>query len=155
MLIIIDKCYEHKKIIMKKSKTTIKTILASLLFITSFGYTNAQEKVEDKLIQGTWTFSDSPNTQWQFKDDGKCYDYLEGILLDTYSYKIVEEKSENGEVKERILTLVNTENPDESYMYNINKLNTGKLWLEHAVGFRGKYIAFSKEEETEEVLTQK
>ena len=138
---------------MKNSKTTINSILVTLLFMAAFGYTNAQEKVEDKLIQGTWTFSDSPNTQWEFKDDGKCYDYLEGILLDTYTYSIIEEKSKNGETKQCILTLVNAENPDETYMYNIDKLNSGKLWLEHTVGFRGKYIAFNREET--EVLTQK
>lgn len=138
---------------MKNSKFTIKTILVSLLFVMAFSYTNAQDNVEEKLIQGVWTFSDSPNTKWQFSEDGKCYDYLEGILLDTYTYSIVEEKSDDGKIKQRILTLVNTENPDESYMYNINKLNTGKLWLEHSIGFRGKYIAFDKEET--EVLTQK
>jgi len=28
----------------------------------------------------------------------------------------------------------------------LRQLNTGKLCLDHAVGFRGKYIAFNKEE---------
>lgn len=139
---------------MKNLKRTGKTILATFIFMAIFSFTNAQEKMEDQLIQGTWTFSDSPNTKWEFKEDGKCYDFLEGILLDTYTYTIIDEKSENGEIKGSVLTLVNTENPDESYMYNINKLNSGKLWLEHAIGFRGKYIAFTKEE-TQEVLTQK
>ena len=140
---------------MKTLKRTSKIILASLLLIVTYSYTFAQENTEDKLIQGTWTFSDSPNTKWQFKNDGKCYDYLDGILLDTYTYSIVEEKLENGKTGESVLALVNTNNPDETYLYTIDKLNTGKLWLEYEVGFRDKYISFKRqEEETGEVTAR-
>jgi hypothetical protein len=139
---------------MKTLKRTSKIILASLLLISTYSYTFAQENTEDKLIQGTWTFSDSPNTKWQFKSDGKCYDYLDDILLDTYTYSIVEEKSENGKTSESTLTLVNTNNPDESYIYNINKLNSGKLWLEYQVGFRDKYIVFKRQND-KEMLTSR
>jgi len=139
---------------MKTLKRTSKIILASLLLISTYSYTFAQKNTEDKLIQGTWTFSDSPNTKWQFKSDGKCYDYLDDILLDTYTYSIVDEKSENGKTSESTLTLVNTNNPDESYIYNINKLNSGKLWLEYQVGFRDKYIVFKRQND-KEMLTSR
>ena len=139
---------------MKTLKRTSNLLLAALLFISTYSYTSAQENTEDKLIQGTWTFSDSPNTKWQFKDDGKCYDYLDDILLDTYSYTITEEKSENGKTSKSTLTLVNTNNPDETYMYNINKLNSGKLWLEYQVGFRDKYIVFKRQQDTEMLTTR-
>jgi len=139
---------------MKSFKRTSKVLLASLLFIFTYSYTSAQENTEDKLIQGTWTFSDSPNTKWQFKADGKCYDYLDDILLDTYTYSIVEEKSENGETTQSVLKLVNMNNPDETYVYNIDKLNTGKLWLEYQVGFRDKFITFKRERgNTTDMLT--
>lgn len=138
---------------MKSLKRTSQVLLASLLFIFTYSYTSAQENTEDKLIQGTWTFSDSPNTKWQFKADGKCYDYLDDILLDTYTYTIVEDKSENGEITQSVLKLINTSNPDETYVYNIDKLNTGKLWLEYQVGFRDKFITFKKEDS--EMLTAK
>ena len=138
---------------MKSLKRTSQILLASLLFIFTFNYTSAQENTEDKLIQGTWTFSDSPNTKWQFKADGKCYDYLDDILLDTYTYTIVEDKSENGEITQSVLKLINTNNPDETYVYNIDKLNSGKLWLEYQVGFRDKFITFKKEDA--EMLTAK
>ena len=139
---------------MKTLKRTSKILLAALLFISTYSYTSAQENTEDKLIQGTWTFSDSPNTKWQFKSDGKCYDYLDDILLDTYTYTIVEEKSENGKTSESILTLVNANNPDETYIYNINKLNSGKLLLEYTVGFRDKYIVFKRQDNTS-ILTSR
>jgi hypothetical protein len=139
---------------MKTLKRTSKILVAALLFISTYSYTSAQENTEDKLIQGTWTFSDSPNTKWQFKDDGKCYDYLDDILLDTYSYTITDEKSENGKTSESILTLVNTNNPDETYIYNINKLNSGKLWLEYQVGFRDKYIVFKRQQDTQMLTTR-
>ena len=139
---------------MKTLKRTSNLLLAALLFISTYSYTSAQENTEDKLIHGTWTFSDSPNTKWQFKSDGKCYDYLDDILLDTYTYTITEEKSENGKTSESTLTLVNTNNPDETYMYNINKLNSGKLWLEYQVGFRDKYIVFKRQQDTEMLTTR-
>ena len=138
---------------MKTLKRTSKIILASLLLISTYSYTSAQENTEDKLIQGTWTFSDSPNTKWQFKADGKCYDYLDDILLDTYTYSIIEEKSENGETTQSVLKLVNTSNPNESYTYNIDKLNSGKLWLEYQVGFRDKFITFKRERGNTGMLT--
>jgi len=139
---------------MKTLKRTSKILLASLLFISTYSYTIAQENMEDKLIQGTWTFSDSPNTKWQFKNDGKCYDYLDDILLDTYTYTIVEEKLEDGKIGDSTLTLVNTDNPDETYIYNINKLNSGKLYLEYQVGFRDKYIVFKRQEDKEMLTTR-
>ena len=139
---------------MKTLKRTSKILLASLLLLSTYSYIFAQKNTEDKLIQGTWTFSDSPNTKWQFKSDGKCYDYLDDILLDTYSYTIVEEKSDNGKTSESILKLVNTSNPDETYTYNINKLNSGKLWLEYQVGFRDKYIVFKRQDD-KEMLTSR
>ena len=138
---------------MKSLKRTSQVLLASLLFIFTHSYTSAQEKTEDKLIQGTWTFSDSPDTKWQFKADGKCYDYLDDILLDTYTYSIVEDNSENGKIKQSVLKLVNSNNPDETYVYNIDKLNSGKLWLEYQVGFRDKFITFKREDA--EMLTAK
>ena len=139
---------------MKTLKRTSKILVAALLFISTYSYTSAQENTEDKLIQGTWTFSDSPNTKWQFKDDGKCYDYLDDILLDTYSYTITEEISENGKTSESTLTLVNTNNPDETYIYNINKLNSGKLFLEYQVGFRDKYIVFKRQQDIQMLTTR-
>ena len=140
---------------MKTLKKPSKILLVMLLFAFVINYSNAQKNTEEQLIKGTWTFSDSPNTQWQFKDDGKCYDYLDGILLDTYTYTIIEEKLENGKTGESVLTLVNTNNPDETYLYTIDKLNTGKLWLEYEVGFRDKYISFKRqEEETGEVTAR-
>lgn len=140
---------------MKILKNPGKILLVTLLLVFVINYSNAQDNTEEKLIQGTWSFSDSPNTKWQFKDDGKCYDYLDGILLDTYTYSIIEEKLENGKTGESVLTLVNTNNPDETYLYTIDKLNTGKLWLEYEVGFRDKYISFKRqEEETGEVTAR-
>ena len=140
---------------MKILKNPGKILLVTLLLVFVINYSNAQDNTEEKLIQGTWSFSDSPNTKWQFKDDGKCYDYLDGILLDTYTYSIVEEKLENGKTGESVLTLVNTNNPDETYLYTIDKLNTGKLWLEYEVGFRDKYISFKRQdEETGEVTAR-
>ena len=138
---------------MKSLKRKSKVLLASLLLLLTYSYTSAQENTEDKLIQGTWTFSDSPNTKWQFKADGKCYDYLDDILLDTYTYSIVEEKAENGETIQSVLKLVNTSNPEESYTYNIDKLNSGKLWLEYQVGFRDKFITFKRERGNATMLT--
>ena len=138
---------------MKSLKRKSKVVLASLLLLLTYSYTSAQENTEDKLIQGTWTFSDSPNTKWQFKADGKCYDYLDDILLDTYTYSIVEEKSEKGETIQSVLKLVNTSNPEESYTYNIDKLNSGKLWLEYQVGFRDKFITFKRERGNTNMLT--
>jgi hypothetical protein len=138
---------------MKSLKRKSKVLLASLLLLLTYSYTSAQENTEDKLIQGTWTFSDSPNTKWQFKADGKCYDYLDDILLDTYTYSIIEEKSENGKTTQSVLKLINTSNPQESYTYNIDKLNSGKLWLEYQVGFRDKFITFKRERGNVNMLT--
>ena len=55
---------------------------------------------------------------------------------------------EDGKTSESTLKLVNTNNPDETYLYNINKLNSGKLYLEYQVGFRDKYIVFKRQKET-------
>ena len=142
-----------KNNVMKTLKKTSKIFLATLLLILTYSYTSAQENTVDRLIQGTWTFSDSPNTKWQFKADGLCYDYLEDILIDTYAYTIIEEKSKNGKMQS-ILKLVNTINPEDNYVYSIDKLNSGKLYLEYTFGFRDKFITFNRQEEEDiEVLT--
>ena len=151
---------QNKKYVMKTLKRTNKILVTLILFLSVIGYTQAQESkkgtTKENLINGTWIFSDSPNTKWQFKVDGLCYDYLEDILIDTYTYTIIEEKSQDGKKIQTTLKLVNTINPEDNYVYSIDKLDSGELFLEYTFGFRNKFITFNRQEEEEAgVLTSK
>lgn len=129
---------------MKTFKRINKVIAIIIVLITIFSYTIIRLSQENELIIGTWINSETPEWKWQFKTDGKCYDYLNGQLSDTYTYSITEEVSKSGKLKFSFLKLVNIYKANDEYEYEINTLSTNKLVLEYLEGSGGKLIYFEK-----------
>lgn len=127
---------------MKTLKKFNKLILLTVVLITLFSFTSKPPMANDELILGTWVFSGAPDSEWQIKADGKCYDYVDGILKGTYTYDLVKE-IKNGE-QLHVLILININNADEKYEFEINSLNSFGLELDNSVGFRSRIIYFQK-----------
>lgn len=129
-------------------KTLIKTkkvILISLFTLTIFSFTMINLTQEEEAIIGTWINTETPEWKFEFKTDGKCYDYYNNQLEDTFSYSITQENSKNGKLTLSYLKLVNIKKSSEVMEYEINSLGENKMCLDY-LGDKGtKLIYFTKE----------
>ncbi len=129
-------------------KTLIKTnkiilIVVGLLAILSF--TIMQLSQEEEEIIGTWVNTESVKSKWVFNTNGKCYDYYDNALTDTYTYSIREETSGNGKLKHSFLKLININDSTDEYEYEINALGEGKMSLDYLGDTSAKLILFDKQ----------
>ena len=90
---------------------------------------------DEELIKGTWIPEGCSTCQWVFAD-GKCYQYDEGRLDDTYNYEILEEKSINGKLTFSVLILTNVSDPNDVFEYEVNGISEDKMTLEYLGGTR-------------------
>ena len=123
---------------------------AALVFFTlclsSFGFFySIQEK---EIIIGEWKNTETPEWKWVFTKEGKCYDYLDNQLSDTYNYSIestspqCDQNVPTGELFS-YLKLVNVKDANDLFCYEILSLDETMLqirWLE-----RGGFISFTRE----------
>lgn len=91
-----------------------------VLFLGLVSFTIFQTMQEDEeLIVGTWIPEGCSECEWIFTDDGKCYDYYEGKLDNTYTYSIRKSRASNGVVFS-YLKIVKSNDSNDTYEYDIN-----------------------------------
>ncbi|MEE9406689.1 MAG: hypothetical protein V3V28_01315 [Polaribacter sp.] len=121
-------------------------LLTTLILLVSF--TVLQISQEKEKIIGAWISEGAPNSKWVFKNDGKCYDYLDGNLDKTYYYSIETttpqcfEEVPVGELFS-YLKVVNIADSNDYYCYEILSLDDYDLqirWLK-----RGGSIYFKRQ----------
>ncbi len=83
--------------------------------------------------------------EWQFTSDGKCYDYYQNQLSDTYQYTITQEQSENGKFTLSYLKLVNINDSSDFYEYEINTLDNSTMVLDYLGDMSAKLTSFNKQ----------
>lgn len=128
---------------MKYLKNTHKAIaLITIIMLSSF--TISQLIQEEDLIIGEWVSIEDSNWRLNFNNQGKCYDYYQGILETTYFYSITEETANNGVVFS-YLKLVNINDSDDVYNYEINALNENNLALDYQGDLNEKLMLFEKQ----------
>lgn len=126
---------------MKHIKKIHKAIaLIPILLLSSFTILESnQEKV---LIIGTWNYVNEPNNKWIFTND-KCSWEFNGDLIDVFTYQITEETATNGVVFS-YLKLVNINDSNDSYNYEINALNEHDLALDYLGNLNESLMLFEK-----------
>lgn len=124
-------------------KNTNKIIaLITIIMLSSF--TISQLIQEEDLIIGEWVSIEDSNWRLNFNNQGKCYDYYQGILETTYFYSITEETANNGVIFS-YLKLVNINDSDDVYNYEINALNENNLALDYQGDLNEKLMLFEKQ----------
>jgi len=124
-------------------KNTHKVIaLITGLVLSSF--TISQLTQEEDLIIGEWVSIEDNNWRLNFNNQGKCYDYYQGTIETTYFYSITEETANNGVVFS-YLKLVNINDSDDVYNYEINALNENDLALDYQGDLNEKLMLFEKQ----------
>ena len=124
-------------------KNTHKVIaLITGLVLSSF--TISQLTQEEDLIIGEWVSIEDNNWRLNFNNQGKCYDYYQGTLETTYVYSITEETANNGVVFSYLM-LVNVNDIEEVYNYEINALSENDLALDYQGDLNEKLMLFEKQ----------
>ncbi|WP_299105715.1 hypothetical protein [uncultured Tenacibaculum sp.] len=105
-------------------------IIVLLLVLVNFTFLQTMQE-DEELIIGKWIPEGCPKCELVFTEDGKCYDYYEGKLDNTYTYFIYEETSDNGKLKFSTLKKININDPSDTYEYDINGLNEKVMYLDY------------------------
>ena len=125
-------------------KTTIKALLGFLL-ITILGFAISNNPQERELIIGKWNSEGCSSCIWEFKEDGKCYDYYKGRLDTTYNWEITYHKTPSG-LTFGHLTLINVDDPKDIYEYRINGLGEKGMHLEYNTGVGLSQLFFERQD---------
>jgi hypothetical protein len=122
---------------MKNVNLSIKILLplTIIAFILGFRVIFYQQNSPQDLL-GEYTSTDDVNWVWEFRSDGKLYDYYEGNLTDVYFFSIEKTSPQCGfEVDEGPLfeyfTRTNINKPSEKFCYEIYGLENGNLQLRY------------------------
>ena len=115
-----------------------KIVLLLFLSLFTINCSVYKPKEEIEIIVGTWINEESPELKMIFKNNGRCEDYINGVLSDTYLYAISKTSPQCGQVVPTgelysYLKLVNTKDSNEAYCYEILSLNDEYLqirWVE-------------------------
>jgi len=131
---------------MKNNKKFLGVVLIALMAILSFTVVQLSGEKED--IIGTWVSEDTPEWKWVFKSDGKCYDYYNGVLTDTYTYTLSTTSPQCGQVvptgdKFTYLKLVNDKDSNLTFCYEVFSLD--KTNLEIRMFDRASFLRFVKQ----------
>jgi hypothetical protein len=121
-------------------------IITGILIFTALGFTTYQLNQEDQLIVGTWVSEDDTSVQLVFTSDGLQKDIINGILLETYTWQITESQTPGGLIISHLI-LTNTEDPNDTYHYEINALSEERLVLvyQRPGGGIGKLTTYYKQ----------
>ena len=106
----------------------LKLIIIALLIGSYSCKAQQQLNQEDQLIVGTWVSEDDTSVQLVFTSDGLQKDIINGILLETYTWQITESQTPGGLIISHLI-LTNTEDPNDTYHYEINALSEERLVL--------------------------
>lgn len=124
-------------------KTRVKIVLG-LFIITALGFTVFKTLQEDQLIVGAWISTEEPNWKLVFHQDGKCYDYYKEELDTTYNWEITNDETPSG-FKISYLTLVNTQDAEDVYEYQIHGIGEEGMHLEYNTGIGLSQLFFEKQ----------
>lgn len=85
---------------------------------------------------GTWISREEPEWKWVFTENGKCFDYYDNQLSETYKYSIQTISPQCGQevsVGEKFsyLKLTNEDNHNEEYCYEIFSLDEKTLQIRY------------------------
>lgn len=125
-----------------KNKLKMVGIISLILVLVSFTIITLQQ--DKSLILGTWVPEGSPNSEWIFKSDGKCYEYYQGQLDETYTYSINEVKSSNGKFTLSFLKTINVNNSSDIYEYEINGISDIEMYLDYQGDLNVKLLKFTR-----------
>ena len=125
-----------------------KIVLLLFLSLFTINCSVYKPKEEIEIIVGTWINEESPELKMIFKNNGRCEDYINGVLSDTYLYAISKTSPQCGQVVPTgelysYLKLVNTKDSNEVYCYEILSLNDEYLqirWVE-----RGCHVSYKRQ----------
>ena len=125
---------------------TAHKIITGILIFSALGFTTYQLNQEDQLIVGTWVSEDDTSVQLVFTSDGLQKDIINGILLETYTWQITESQTPGGLIISHLI-LTNTEDPNDTYHYEINALSEERLVLvyQRPGGGIGKLTTYYKQ----------
>lgn len=114
-----------------------KIISLVITLMVLFGFTVIyQISKEENLIVGTWISKDEPQWKWVFNEYGKCFDYYNNQLSETYKWSIETTSPQCGQevpVGEvfSYLILVNVNDPKDEYCYEIFSLDEKILQIRY------------------------
>ena len=120
----------------------ITVIALTVGFNMFFNQHNSNESLLGKYVS-----TEDPNWVWEFKTDGKLYDYYEGKLSDVYYFSIEKTSPQCGfEVDEgplfKYLVRKKVGNTSEQYCYEIYSMGNEYLQLRYLEG--SGFISFKK-----------
>ena len=127
-------------------KTAYKIITGILIF-TALGFTTYQLNQEDQLIVGTWVEeSTTTENRLVFYETGNLEDYYKNQISETYTWQITESQTPGGLIISHLI-LTNTEDPNDTYHYEINALSEERLVLvyQRPGGGIGKLTTYYKQ----------
>lgn len=130
-------------IMMKTNKSVIYISILGLIFLCFLGITTKAQSAITVDIKGRWISDSTPEWKWEFKADGKCYDYFNGILEDTYFYVITSENSPSG-LNFHFLELTNINNQNKKFKYEL-EVNNNTLSVIYIKGAKPKPMLFTRE----------
>ena len=125
----------------------LKITLLSLLVLTLASFTILQTTQNNKeLIIGTWIPDGSPSQKWIFYSNGTCHEYDNGVLDTRYSYTIEETTSEDGKLKFSTLNIINIDDSNDTYKYDINGISETEMYLDYQGDLNTKLQKYTRQQ---------
>lgn len=103
-----------------------------MIFIMCFSFLSSKAKLwqnDQSLIIGTWISEQDSKSKWVFSSDLKCKSFYNGVLKNTYTYKISNTNQQCGkevhvDSKTSYLELSNISDSTDKLCYEINGFHT-------------------------------
>ena len=127
-----------------KNRNNFKTFLIYLSILALSGFSVIQITQKEEQLIGSWTFKNESNNKWIFTETYCKWEY-NGKLIESFTYEVSEEKSTNGKLTFSILKLVNVNDVNDVYKYDINALGDDKMALDYLGDMNTKLMFFTKE----------
>ena len=116
------------------------------LLLTLVGFTILQITQEDKgLIIGTWIPEGSPSLRWVFESGNVLKKSESGKIYKTYQYTIKEETSDDGRLKFSTLKIINMNDLNDTYTYDINGLNETIMYLNYQGNMNTSLLKYTRQ----------
>ncbi|WP_303315437.1 hypothetical protein Q4Q34_15200 [Flavivirga abyssicola] len=131
---------------MRRLRKNYTNVLLIIFLLIGFSFKNKELSVRppESLI-GIWINTETPEWKWEFKEDGKCYNYMDGQITTIYFYTTHTENSANNKLILDFLKLININDANDVYEYEINGIGEGELYLDFLGDKSSKLIGFIKE----------
>lgn len=123
----------------------MKTLIITLILLITSSVKSQSALVEQEkiFIIGTWFIDNEVTNKWVFTADNTCKWEVNGVILDQFTYSINNGFSSNG-LEHTSLKLININNSNEVFEYEINSLGDNKMTLE-TVKPKHDFTFFTKE----------